>query len=90
MYKHNTLKNFVTGSTKLTNVSVCSSFKTLGYGKTCEVCSWPRNKFIVNDLDCLTSFFESDVAEAECIAVVDSHLLICINYYGYRSNHLDK
>lgn len=39
MYKHNTLKNFVTGSTKLTNVSVCSSFKTLGYGKTCEVCS---------------------------------------------------
>lgn len=69
-----TLKNFVTGSTKLVNVSVCSSFNTSGYGKTCDVCNWPRNKFIVNDFDCLTSFFESDDAAAECESVVDNHL----------------
>lgn len=68
------MKNFVTGSTRLVKVSVCSSFNTFGYGKTCEVCNWPRNRFIVKDCDCLTSFFESDDFSAECEAVVENNL----------------
>lgn len=69
------MKNFVTGSTRLVNVSVCSSFNTSGYGKTCEVCNWPWNKFIVNDFDVLRSFFDSVDSAAKFEVVVDSHLL---------------
>ncbi len=48
-----TVKNVDRGSTSDFSVSVCSSFKTSGYGNTWEGCRDPLYKLSTNDLDSL-------------------------------------
>lgn len=44
-----TSKNFWTGSTNIWRVSLCSSLRTLGYGKTCLPSICPLNIFITKE-----------------------------------------